>query len=657
MRLTRISVFFLCLMLLAAASPTAAQEFRGRINGTVTDNTGAVLPGVTVTATSPALIQPQVQVTGSEGDYRLIALPPGVYELTFELSGFQTVKREDIRVVINTTLTVDQPLQVASLQETVTVTGDSPVVDTSTTHVGTNFTKEMLTEIPNARDIWAAMAQAPGFQMTGYDVGGSHTGTQTGFMAYGLSQQRTTRIEGINTTEGTDANAGYFDFGSFEEFQLGGAGNMADHDTAGGSMNIIVKSGGDRFSGNWYSDWEGDATITDNVPDEFKVGQPATDERGFFVRAPLAHGNAIDRQYDINANIGGPLWKGKAWFFYSYRLNDQYKYVLELRRARTFEAEQPIHVQGHVPAHEEQPDHRLSQQAREAAGAAGPRSQRARIGSLLPVVAQLPMEGANGRACLSDRMFLDVIVGNWYNFFPLDTTANSGAFTGTLVARPHRDRTGESIRRRSEHRLSEPAALQAAVLRPRCRTSRTAGMATHDFKFGAEGRRERAASSPPQPFNHVYYDATGGLGRTPQEIEFYNTPNTAVNQTNNVSAYVNDTWRFNSRLTLNLGLRVRLLQGSVSGAERNARGRSGTHRRRDRPQPAGASGLRSPCRIPISRARRRWHRGPASPTTSATASPSSRASTGASTSTRRPTRLRRRSIPLDGRGCAIVGPT
>ena len=116
--------------LLATAGVSAAQDFRGRINGTVTDNTGAVLPGVTVTASSPALIQPQVQVTGADGNYRFIALPPGVYELNFELSGFQTVKRENIRVVINQTLAVDQQLNVATLQETVTVTGESPVVDT-----------------------------------------------------------------------------------------------------------------------------------------------------------------------------------------------------------------------------------------------------------------------------------------------------------------------------------------------------------------------------------------------------------------------------------------------------------------------------------------------------------------------------------------------
>ena len=157
----------LCVALLFAAVPASGQEFRGRMNGTVTDNTGAVLPGVTVTATSPALIQPQVQVTGEQGDFRFLALPPGVYEVTYELPGFQTVKREGIRVIINQTLTVDQQLQVATLQETVTVTGESPIVDTSTTQLGTNFTKELLTEIPNARDIWAAMAQAPGIQMTG----------------------------------------------------------------------------------------------------------------------------------------------------------------------------------------------------------------------------------------------------------------------------------------------------------------------------------------------------------------------------------------------------------------------------------------------------------------------------------------------------------
>jgi hypothetical protein len=544
----------LCLALLVAiAAPATAQEFRGRINGTVSDNTGAVLPGVTVTASSPALIQPQVGVTSSEGEYRFIALPPGVYDLTFELSGFQTMKREGIRVVINTTLTVDQQMQVATLQETVTVTGESPVVDSSTTLVGTNFTKELLTEIPNARDIWAAMAQAPGFQMTGFDVGGSHTGTQTGFMAYGVSQQRTTRIEGVNTTEGTDANAGYFDFGSFEEFQLGGAGNMADHDSAGGSMNIIVKSGGDRLTGNWYSDWEGNSTISDNVPDRYRTAN-VRDENGFFVTRALAHGNAIDRQYDINANIGGPLWKQKAWFFYSYRLNDQYKYVLnydDLARSKlsnqytfkgTFQLNRNNQVIGYLNKREK------LQALRD-------------IGPTVPLSAAYFQSSRNypmkveWTSVLSDRMFLDVIVGNWYNFFPLQTTAESGAYTGTLqpgrleLGTLQRFDGGANIAYQNQLRYKPQFSAFLSYVRDGWHGS-------HDFKIGGEGRRERRSFYAPQPFNHVYYDAAGGLGRVPQEVEFYNTPNTGVNQTNNISFYVNDTWRFNRRLTLNLGFRV-----------------------------------------------------------------------------------------------------
>jgi hypothetical protein len=552
MRLTRMMALGL-VALLATASVSAAQEFRGRINGTVTDNSGAVLPGVTVTASSPALIQPQVQVTGAEGDYRLIALPPGVYDLTFELSGFQTVKREGIRVVINTTLSVDQQLQVASLQETVTVTGESPVVDTSTTLVGTNFTKELLTEIPNARDIWAAMAQAPGFQMTGYDVGGSHTGTQTGFIAYGVSQQRTTRIEGVNTTEGTDANAGYFDFGSFEEFQLGGAGNMADHDSGGGSMNIIVKSGGDRFTGNWYSDWMSDSTISDNVPDVFTVANQRDDD-GFFVRAPLATGNPVDKQYDINANVGGPLWKGKAWFFYSYRLNDQYKRVLnfdELARSKlsnqytfkgTFQLNRNNQVIGYLNKREK------LQALRD-------------LGPNVPVSAAYFQSSRNypmkveWTSVLSDRMFLDVIVGQWYNFFPLDTTVNSGAFAGPLVPSRldintlQRFDGGGNITYQNQLRFKPQFTASLSY-------AKDGWHGNHDFKVGAEGRRERRSFFAPQPFNHVYYDAAGQLGRVGQEIEFYNTPNTGINQTNNVSVFLNDTWRFNRKLTLNLGVRV-----------------------------------------------------------------------------------------------------
>ena len=335
MRLNRLTVYCLCVTLLSIAAPTFAQEFRGRINGTVTDNTGAVLPGVTVTASSPALIQPQVQVTGADGGFRFLALPPGVYSIDFELTGFNAVKRQDVRVIINQTLTVDMQMQVATLQETVTVTGASPIVDTSTNAMGTNFTKELLTEIPNARDVWAAMSQAPGIQMTSFDVGGSNTGTQSGYRSYGVDDQNQTRVEGIDTTESTNANAGYFDFGSFEEFQVGGAGADASAFAGGAVLSISVKSGGDSFHGNWYSDFVGESQLSDNVPDYLKTAN-TPNEDGLFSRAGLCfdrsgeticRGNAVKKQYDLNGDIGGPIVKQKAWFFASWRLNDKYDYI------------------------------------------------------------------------------------------------------------------------------------------------------------------------------------------------------------------------------------------------------------------------------------------------------------------------------------------
>jgi hypothetical protein len=542
----RYLVFALALFL---AAPAAAQEFRGRITGVVKDSSGAVLPGVTVTATSPALIQPQVATTGEDGSYRLIALPAGVYDITFELAGFQTVKREGIRVVINVTLPVDAELKVATLQETVTVTGESPVVDTSTTQVGTNFTRELLTEIPNARDIWAAMAQAPGFQVTGYDVGGSHTGTQTGFITYGVSQQNTTRIEGVNTTEGVSANAGYFDFGSFQEFQLGGAGNDAAQDVPGASMNITVKSGGDRFSGTWYSDWEGDATITDNVPDTFNTVNQK-DDNGFFTRAAagLQRGNPIDRQYDINANVGGPLWKGKAWFFYSYRLNDQYKYIIgfpELARSKltnaytfkgTFQLSRNNQLIGYLNKREKLQDKRD-------------------LGPAVPLSASLYQSSRNypmkveWTSVLSSRLFLDVLVGQWYNFFPLRPQDESGTVSSLAPGRIDQATSqyfdgGGSDFYQDQKRYKPQFFTTLSYFQDGWRGS-------HDFKFGFEMRRERQMLGRDQPYDIFYRDR----GAAVEFVDLYNTPVVPTNQVWVRSGFVQDGWKFNDRLTLNLGLR------------------------------------------------------------------------------------------------------
>ncbi len=558
MRLNRLTVFCLCVTLLAMAAPTLAQEFRGRMNGTVTDNTGAVLPGVTVTATSPALIQPQVQVTGADGSYRFLALPPGVYMIDFELTGFQNVKRQDVRVIINQTLTVDQQLQVATLQETVTVTGDSPIVDTSTTSMGTNFTKELLTEIPNARDVWAAMSQAPGMQMTAFDVGGSNTGNQTGFRSYGMDTQNQTRMEGIDTTEGTAANAGYFDFGSFEEFQVGGAGADSSAFAAGAVLSISVKSGGDRFSGTWYSDYVSESQLTDNVPDYLKTQNTPNDD-GMFSRNGLCfqrsgeticRGNAVKKQYDLNGDIGGPIVKGKAWFFTSWRLNDKYAYITglgdETERSKlsnkytfkgTFQVGRNNQIIGYLNKREKLQDKRG-------------------INLTTPLSAAYYQSSRNypwkveGTRVMGSRAFLDVLYGNWYNFFPLRPTRDFDLYDGPWtpprqdVATGQWSDTGGNNGYQDQKRYKPQFYTTLSYFQDGWKGS-------HDMRFGFDWKRDRRSLFNDQPFDIWYRDNNSALS----QVDLYNSSVTGINDVVYTSGWVSDTWKLTNRLTLNLGLR------------------------------------------------------------------------------------------------------
>jgi hypothetical protein len=549
MRLNRVFVFCLCAALLYAA-PTSAQEFRGRLNGTVTDNTGAVLPGVTVTVSSPALIQPQVQVTAGDGAFRFLALPPGVYEIDFELAGFSTVKREGIRVVINQTLTVDQQMQVATLQETVTVTGQSPVVDTSTNIMGTNFTRELLTEIPNARDIWAAMAQAPGMQMTAYDVGGSNTGNQTAFRTYGFDTQNQTRMEGIDTTEGTAANAGYFDFGSFEEFQVGGAGADASAFAGGAVLSISVKSGGDRFSGDWYSDFLNEDTVAEtNVPDYLRTAN-TPNEDGYYTRTPLTRGNPVQKQYDVNFNLGGPIVKQRAWWFFSWRLNDQYKYILGLgdttERSKlsnkytfkgTFQLNRNNQIIGFLNKREKLQDKRG-------------------ISLTTPLSAAYYQASRNypwkveWTSVLGSRAFLDVMHANWYNFFPLRPVRDFDLYDG-----PWNPGRIDTANNQIYDQGGNSGYQDQKRYKPQFYTTlsyfKDGWKGSHDFRFGYDWKRDRRNLFRDQPFDMFYRDNNGALS----QVDLYNSNTSPVNDVEYNAAWVNDTWKVNDRLTVNLGLR------------------------------------------------------------------------------------------------------
>lgn len=152
----RIAGAFVCSALLTLSFPltTFAQTQSGEIFGVVTDGTGAVLPGVTVTLTSPALITPQTSATGATGAYRFPNIPIGLYTVTFEIDGFTRVVNEAVRIETGFNAQINAQLKISALQETVTVEGAAPVLDVRSTTTGQTFTREMLERLPTARDPW-----------------------------------------------------------------------------------------------------------------------------------------------------------------------------------------------------------------------------------------------------------------------------------------------------------------------------------------------------------------------------------------------------------------------------------------------------------------------------------------------------------------------
>src|SRR5688572_18999687 len=297
----------------AAFAQGGGASSTGTIQGRVMDAQGAVLPGVTVTATSPSALGAQTAVTSETGNYRFPAVPPGEYELTFELPGFNTLKRSGIQITLGFTANVNVELALATLQETVTVSGASPVIDTSTTRVQQNFKIEQLQSIPNGRDMWALLAVTPAVQMSRIDVGGNRAGTQTGYRAYGLDGQTRVLIEGINTTEGTSGAGFYFDYASLEEAFLGTSGQTAEMPNPGVQSQSIARSGGNQFSGEYHLDWYNNALQGSNIPDEYTV---PTAHRNSPIRP---HSNEMDRYYDSDINVGGPVKRDKIWWFGTYR--------------------------------------------------------------------------------------------------------------------------------------------------------------------------------------------------------------------------------------------------------------------------------------------------------------------------------------------------
>jgi len=539
------------LLLLAAGlvsmtGPILAQTQTGTITGLVSDEQGAILPGVAVTLESPALIRPQSTATNEQGTYSFIALPPGVYTVRFELDGFQPVERAGIRVNVAVVTSVDQALTVASVTEAVTVSGQSPAVDVKSTSKGTNFDADLLANIPQAREIWSTVEQVPGATMSTFNVGGTASAQQSVMQVHGSAAgQQEYAINGLklNWPGGNGgATAFYFDHDSMAEINVMTNGAPAEVGTGGVYMNMVTRTGGNRFAGGSSIFWEDDSFQGDNVTDELR-------------EAGASNGNPINFIYDFNAHAGGPIRRDRIWFFSSYRRFDINTDVLGILRPDGSPAADVNHQSNFIGKVTAQINDQNKLSAEYDFNYQN-RFFRRPTGDLVEEQASWrQIEPANiaqtqWTSVVTPRLFLDARYGFLHLIFPLRYQDEVGANDFARQDIVRQTLTGAAIWDFENKATRHQANVSASYF-----VDDWAG--SHTFKTGFEFGRA---------FNQNAYAANGDyvlryFDGAPLEVQTYNTPVTSKNYIDTLALYVQDAWAVTPRLTINYGARFERLVG------------------------------------------------------------------------------------------------
>jgi len=294
--------------LLANATPITAQSTAG-IVGVITDTSGAILPGVSVTATGPALQVPSVvSVSDANGSYRISPLPPGTYSVTFELSGFQTVKRENVRLALGFTATLDQSLNLGTVQETITVSGASPLVDVTNPATSVDMSSESLEMLPTNRDgLKAFMGTMPGVR-TNLDVGASSLSDGPAFRSYGQSGQSWQMVEGImfSSPNTGGADGAHLDFNAVDSTRVQTVGSAAEMPRRGIMLDAVLKSGGNEFHGEAVFYGSSGKLESTNL-------SKALEAQG------LRNVAQLHKLWDVSGSLGGRIIRNKLWFFAAVR--------------------------------------------------------------------------------------------------------------------------------------------------------------------------------------------------------------------------------------------------------------------------------------------------------------------------------------------------
>jgi hypothetical protein len=521
------------LVALSCGSGTAfAQGSTGGLRGIVHDSTGGVLAGVTVEAESPARIGgAAVAVTDGEGTYRLENLTVGMYTVTFTLQGFSTIKRTDIRVEVNRSIQVDQQLSVSTVQETVTVTGESPVVDTVHAGTSTTMNQEMLVNIPTSRtQFFDTLAYVPGIKVA--SIGGS------GFNVFGSgTNQNAIMYDGIDVSNPSGGSAyDWPNYDMMEELEVKAVGASAEaKGFQGGAINLVLRSGSNTFKGSASYYGRYNALLANNTPNE---------------QFPYW----IDYNHDVGYSYGGPLIKDKFWF----QLINQH-----IRRHETNIGQDPkydissvriwrpyVKVNAKLGNNDDVNFH--YNDCRDHWPGTGTRETPSFTTTVEVGYDPVFTSGWNhvfGSATMFEMKQGLIYVHKWNppQTGDLDTPGvlDNGTGLSSVNAR--------SIRMTRSHNASIQAALS--------HTASDFIVGTHEFKFGFQYAHQQ---------NNSYDSLTGGrsffLFNGQPDYALVRSPQTTSGQYQTEGGYLNDNWTVNDRLALNLGFRYDRQFGEVPDA-------------------------------------------------------------------------------------------
>jgi hypothetical protein len=555
-------MLFALMAIMMAMAPAAFAQAAGAstIHGTASDDTGAALPGVTVTLASPQLqAKERVTVTEGDGTYRFTELPAGTYKLTFVLPGFRSFVRDDLRISIGFTARVDATLGVGGLEESVTVSGQSPVVDLSSTSTSATFTTEILEEIPRGRDMQSVVEMAPGVTRAGApDVGGSQMAQRPAMSTYGLEATPKIQVEGINITTGSDANtAVYFNYAGMEEIQTVTSGTSAEVGTPGLHMIAVLKSGGNQFHGQYEASYQGKQTQSTNLTPQL-------------IAQGIGNTENLNYHYFGAADLGGRIIRDKLWFYGGISKQHRNGAVLGLVSGpgpdgKYLTGDEPIANDYNtlLTQYNSKVSWQLSKSNRLiGVWQYGTKAEPQRDGNRFrPLEATRDYRDPTGlkkvelQSTINPKMLVN-FVGGYGGYFADYNAMRTPLYRGAAYPSKMNRTTGLIT---GGHEISDQ--------RPRDNWQMDGSFSyfpqgsfagRHELKTGATWYRLLHGTGTldhPHGNYRLIYDTINGV-ETPAEIIIHNYPTAPKNRVDVHAWYLMDTWRMNNRLTANLGLRV-----------------------------------------------------------------------------------------------------